>query len=196
MKNGFRKALLISALTVAAGSASAGVITVEKGISFDASYTGNILTVLIDGSGALSGNLATATQFEKFEFELSDKKAKVADVSITQVNPGSDAGAWSDCAAAKGRYCFANSGTLALTSPITLKLALTGTDLDLSSFSIYGTFLRTSNPNQTTQTFRLAASEAPLIDAPAEVPEPASLALLGLGSLGLLGFARRKTKRA
>lgn len=196
MKNGFRQAVLASALTFAvAGTASAGPL-VDKGISFDATYSGNLLTLTVEAVGKLTGNMEKATHLKGFEFKLANKTL-IDDITVTQVNPGSAPGTWSDCKATKNdAFCVINSGLLELTSPLTFTFAFTAADLDLSQFTAYGNFFRGNGSGDTTLLTMNMTAEEVAIDQPAEVPEPASLALLGLGALGLAGFTRRKSKRA
>jgi len=196
MKNGFRKAVFASAMTFAlAGTASAGQIT-DKGMSFDATYSGNLLTLTVEAVGKLTGNMEKATHLKGFEFRLANKSL-IEDITVTQINPGSTPGAWSDCKPTKNdSFCVVNSGLLALTSPLTFTFAFTAADLDLSQFTAYGNFFRGNGSGDTTLLTMNMTAEEVAIESPAEVPEPASLALLGLGALGLAGFTRRKSKRA
>jgi hypothetical protein len=184
MNKTFRNVFASAALVLfAAGSASAGVVTSSKDVTYTATLSGSNLTLTIDAAdngwkakeldvlmfsmANLSGVKLLSSPTPDWTYDFTDKSGKNKDMAT---------------------FTAAESNHTFLTEPLEFTFEFAGTNLDFSNLGLKATFLANGGQSES------IALDVTAADAGADVPEPASAALL-LGGLGLMGALRRKARR-
>lgn len=202
--------LLAAAAIMACASFSAqavvittdGTTTSDGGVTYKSEFQGDVLTLSIFAD-TFTGNLVGASSLDQLTFSgMRRPGAAYASFFLngaTMTGASTQVGSLCNGSAGGGQICFTGlADAISRGAPLTYKIAFdyTGPPIDFDDFNLRATYTG-QRLNGANRPVNFRAGELVAIDAKeaAEVPEPASLAIMGLG-LGLLGFTARRKKKA
>lgn len=193
-----QKTVLAALLAAACGAASAGPVTYQ-GVTFTTTRTANTLTLEIDAAHP-SGDWTGATLLGALQISSIGNFAGVTFSSnVAGVSGWNENGAQLNANGCSGgnqptkNACIFGS-KVALTDNMLFTFTFTGTGFDLTNPSIKVNFFAPRSDDKLGSLFSMNVKSDLADPPPNNVPEPASLALLGGGALAA-ALARRRARK-